>query len=870
MAVQEIVLQNFTAGETTEKLNGRTELAVTHNGFRRMKNFIPQTQGPAEYRNGFVHVHHTRLNKLANLQKFEFSDEQAYLLEFTDGKLRFYRNNGVILEGNIVISGITQANPGVVTTATHGYSDGDEVFLNDVLGMTEVNAKSYIVANKSGTTFELTDVDGNNVDTSAFTAYGSVGRSNKVYEIDSPYLEVDDLFVIDVAQDANTMYISHPKYLPRVLTRTAHTTWTLTVQAQTTDPFTDKQVISGVTQANPGVVTATSHSHSNGDTVTIEEVAGMVELNGNNYVVANKATNTYELTDSDGNNVDTSAFTAYGSVGFSSNVNLIPNAVAIYESRLWYAGPSLTPDKLFASLSPDGNGVPQFDDFTVGTAATDALAFTLNDGEVNKILWLTGTDRLLLAGTNGSIVKVTGSDDETAITPTSIKARPLDRVGVADIPPVNKESFVIYTQRGGLTVKSLQFETLRDNFVPTDLNLTADHIAKNGNLWTRNNATTATNGIKQMIWQTGRPDILWAVKNDGLLIGQTFKPEEGISGWHRHPTGASGEDKHFTMATVPRANAFEQLWVGSERTVNSVVRRYISYQTDTVVYPRLSDYYTGSANQTADEAKWALAMYESMKEYVHLDEASTYDGRDAGIDAAASMTPGATTGTGITFTAGAAVFASTDVGREIRKRAIDGVGDGRAEITAYTNTTTVTCTIQGGADFDSTDAILAGDWYLTTNTLSNLDYLEGRVLGVITDGGTEADVTVASGSVTLAGQASKVHVGLKYEGFIQTNELEFGGETGPSNSKKKNVGKMGIRFQDSAGASVGTDPYKPKTVGFTSTPLSVGNPKLLQSGFKTESFKDKWTREKTVYVRQDNPLPCIVQQLVIYGDAEEV
>jgi len=80
-----------------------------------------------------------------------------------------------------IITGITQANPGVVTTsAAHGYSDGDFVTISGVVGMTEVNYNNtsgtlYIVANAAPTTFELTDTDGNNVDTSGFTAYSSGG-----------------------------------------------------------------------------------------------------------------------------------------------------------------------------------------------------------------------------------------------------------------------------------------------------------------------------------------------------------------------------------------------------------------------------------------------------------------------------------------------------------------------------------------------------------------------------------------------------------------------------------------------------------------------------------------------------------------------
>lgn len=78
------------------------------------------------------------------------------------------------------ITGISQANPGVVTMASNPFTDGDVVIIEGVVGMTEVNfddttAKMYIVSNGTGTTFELTDLDGNNVNTSAYTAYSSGG-----------------------------------------------------------------------------------------------------------------------------------------------------------------------------------------------------------------------------------------------------------------------------------------------------------------------------------------------------------------------------------------------------------------------------------------------------------------------------------------------------------------------------------------------------------------------------------------------------------------------------------------------------------------------------------------------------------------------
>ena len=64
--------------------------------------------------------------------------------------------------------------------------------------------------------------------------------------------------------------------------------------------------ITAATAANPVVVTAAGHGLSNGDSVMIDYVAGMTELNGNTYTVAGATTDTFQLS-----GVDGSSYTAY-------------------------------------------------------------------------------------------------------------------------------------------------------------------------------------------------------------------------------------------------------------------------------------------------------------------------------------------------------------------------------------------------------------------------------------------------------------------------------------------------------------------------------------------------------------------------------
>jgi len=88
----------------------------------------------------------------------------------------FFVDSGLTLDSPSTITGITQANPGVVTSASHPFSDGAIIRITGVTGMTEVNGKVYKVANKTTNTFELNDRDDNNINTTNFTAYQTGGE----------------------------------------------------------------------------------------------------------------------------------------------------------------------------------------------------------------------------------------------------------------------------------------------------------------------------------------------------------------------------------------------------------------------------------------------------------------------------------------------------------------------------------------------------------------------------------------------------------------------------------------------------------------------------------------------------------------------
>ena len=74
------------------------------------------------------------------------------------------------------VTGISKANPGVVTTsAAHGLLAGEKVRIVNVGGMVEVNDNIYTVASPSGSNFSLSGTN-----TTAYTTYTSGGTVEKV------------------------------------------------------------------------------------------------------------------------------------------------------------------------------------------------------------------------------------------------------------------------------------------------------------------------------------------------------------------------------------------------------------------------------------------------------------------------------------------------------------------------------------------------------------------------------------------------------------------------------------------------------------------------------------------------------------------
>ena len=95
---------NFTAGQLSPRLHGRVDINKYNNGLKTQKNAYSLPHGGVVRRGGFRYIAGVKTNsKKVRLVRFEFSVTQAYIIEFGDEYVRFYKDNGQIQSGGSAV-----------------------------------------------------------------------------------------------------------------------------------------------------------------------------------------------------------------------------------------------------------------------------------------------------------------------------------------------------------------------------------------------------------------------------------------------------------------------------------------------------------------------------------------------------------------------------------------------------------------------------------------------------------------------------------------------------------------------------------------------------------------------------------------------
>lgn len=951
MSTGNLAVMNWTGGEVSPLIYGRNDLDLQKRALEWQRNFYSLAEGGSRFRNAWMNVHNTKAHGLARLIPFEFNNQDTYLLVMHDKFMRIIRNDGPIVEAAKNISAATKANPCQLTITGHGYSVGDEIFVDDIVGMVELNdqffkVKTVVDANN----ITLQDTLGDDVSSLNFTDYASGGTAKKIFQVAMPYAYAD-LEDMHYVQNADTILTARHRYPPFCITRLDHDDWyvttgqlssplsvtgvtkanpgvfttsdehglaiddtvwvagvggmtnfnnghfkvasvptTTTLTLKTTagtavnttgfpaytsggkilrvtyrkNDYFGQRILSAVTVANPGVFTTTAdHGLKINDEIYIADVSGMTELNNNRYFVKTvPSTTTFTVsTTLGGAELSTSSgFTAHFSGGTVNPLKKVPRTVTtIQEARLGYAGLESEPDFVIFSRSPDpSTGVQRYQDFELGADDTNAVKANLAMifKNLEAILWLSTVGDELVVGTTGSIRRLVGKEGNGFLTPSTTKAPAINNIGSAPRQPISNGRTIYYIENNTRAIRNFIFDFAVEGYNTVDVNLVTENLVQPG--------------IKQVVEQLGRPDVIWALRTDGVLAGMTFKESENIFSWHRHEVAGQSRDpednrlqpwgKILSLAVLPRSNNYSRLWALIEReiTIDGQTRttRSIEYLTDRATYQVLHNFFDGEglAAQAIAIEKWQNSRIESVKDDVYVDSCVKYDGRLVG--GSLTLTPSATTGDAVNFTASGAFFNSSMVGRKLIKTYSKwGLGGGIAEIVSVTSPTVAVCKIQSA--FDNTDVIPAKQWIITTNRITGLRLFRGQSVRVQEDGadGGMQEVDL-DGILELQNQSGVINVGLPYSGVWVSTNMEVAGRIGSSQAKVRRVIRTQLRLHATAGLKVGSTLWNVKPVVLRLNEDLTDQLNPLFDGIVDAEISDAHNRQsKQVCIVKDDPTP---------------
>ena len=838
-------LTNFTAGELSPRLDGRNDLSKYAAGCSNLQNLVIYPHGAAARRPGTTHVAEvTDSSKKTRLIPFEFSTTQTYILEFSNLKIRFFKDNGAILEGNKTITGITQANPAVVTSNSHGYSNGDEIKITSVVGMTEVNNKRFLVAGVTTNTFQLTDKDGDNINSSGYTAYSSAGTANRVYTITSPYLEAE-LFDIKFAQSADVMYITHPNHEVEKLSRTGHTSWTLTDVDFTNGPFIDVNTTSTtLTPASAGVgtgvnITASATTGINDDQGWLAtDVGRQIHFNGGYAVITARTNSTVAVATITTAFTNTNAITAWYLGAFSDTTGH-PSCVTFFEQRLVFAATLSNPQTVYFSKSGDYENM----DANIGgtVADDDAIIYTIASNQVNAIRFMSAT-RTLIIGTAGGEFAVSGGGDDSSVTPTNILIKKQTNNGGANVDAVAVGNATLFLQRAKRKIRELAYNFDVDCYSSPDLTILAEHVT--------------SGGITQMAFQGEPLSILWCVRGDGELAALTYQREQEVVAWHRHIFGG-----RFGAATITVTD-YANIANGS---------RLVLTKSDgtTTTFTSATSSTTGkfhtvtSNNQTATNLKTLIDADSDFTatvstNVVTVTETSPSSTGFLTIKSVDDTTKLATTDQGKAVCESVAVIPTDDSEYQvwvIVKRTVNGSTRRYVE---YLNVFDFDET--DNTSFNFLDSALSYSGTAAT-TFTGLDHLEGQTVAILADGATHPDKPVSSGSVVLDRSATNVKIGLAYNSILKTMRIDAGSQDGTSQGKTKRIYEITARLYQSVGVEVGPDLSNMERIPFrtSANPMDEGIP--VFTGDKEVEFRGNYDTDGYIIVRQTQPLPFTILSL---------
>ena len=657
-----------------------------------------------------------------------------------------------------------------------------------------------------------------------------------IYEISSPY-ESTDLDQIDYVQSADVLYLCHPSYITKKLSRTAHTSFSFSDLDPYDGPYLD---------LNTGVTSTTmypsSHSADCSTDVTITASATTGINGGSGFVSSDVGRPIRIFID---NKYGAAKITAFGGttsvtvrlfcqadspthqfgnsgsgkatvewqLGAWSDTTGWPSHAVFFQDRLFFANTSAQPNTVWASRSGDyENFSPNDRDGTV--TDSHGLNFTLATDQVNAIRWLFSSKNLQLGTSNGPFVMSSG-EDNIAITPTNVVVNRETTDGVGAVKPVGSGKSTLYVDRSKRRIREFAYTAAAQGYISPDMTLIAEHIA-------------AGTSIEQLALAKFPDNLIYVRLADGGLRSMTYERDQDVVAWARHTIGGT-DSKVKSLATIPSIDeTHDQVYMIVSRAIDK----------GTVTADASTDKLTLSGHGMADTTKVQFTTTGTLPAGLSL--ATTYFVRDS-----------ATNDFKVALTSGGSAIDITNTGSGTHT--VKMMERQYVEFLEQNFDTNAGDTSVDSFFVDSGLAYSGG----AVTSLTGLGHLEGETVSVLANGAAHPDKVVSGGSISLDVSATSASVGLPYTARVQTLDPEVATDLGPSQGKTRRVERLTFRVVDTYNLKFGTSESDLELIPFR-LPAHAMDSITLFTGDKRVLLKNNPDRRFDFFIHHDDPLPCTI------------
>jgi len=648
--------------------------------------------------------------------------------------------------------------------------------------------------------------------------------TSSVYQITTVFSEAE-VSDIQSCQLNDIIWIAHPNHPPQQLIRTSSANWSIANFAFTGGPFLDNNTpavtSTGVTattikltaSATTGTVNLTV-SPTNSSLFTLSAgtlghknsywmIGGLAQTNvttglqETGYVQITSVVNSYTATATVIKNLSVTASTIWAEGAWSA-VRGYPSSVVFHERRLWFAGTTYEPQKIW------GSRVFSYADFALDTqAASDGLNLPLASNESNEIKWLL-SGKSLFAGTFGGAF-VINSKSTDPITPANANAS---------------------VQRFKKKLREMFYNLQTDTYKAVDATILSPQVLGDG-------------VIDIDISQNPDP-LIYQVLTAGTLAILTRETDQEVTAWSRRSTAGT----YTSIAVIPSQTAlYDEAWTIVTRWINGSKRQYVEYFENMEVPSR-------------------------QDQCLYLDAALSFSAYDSSSTSNVTISLSASSGS-VTLTSSSAYFNGAMINKRIRAINSSGTTLGQGQITATASTTSITLSIT--TTFNAL-SYAAGSWGVSVSTISGLDHIEAKTIGILADGLTESLTrTVASGAVTLGSNYFVISAGLSYDQLIFTLPKEAAAQRGTAQGKIQRFSEIALKVNRSTqNFKYGTDASNLDDINMAITPtvttLYTG---ILPPQAGGIAMRGGYFRGAQVYIKNSNPLPLEILSIMGQLDTNE-